>query len=425
MPRHARPKGTKDFVPPESLKKLFIESTFRDLAFLYGYQEIVTPTFEHTEVFIKSSGIASDIVNKEMYTFTDRAERSLTLKPEGTPGVVRAVIENHLKTPCRLFYIAPCFRYSRPQKGRYREFYQLGIEAIGEASPFVDAEVVHFGVQFFQRLGIDECVVKVNSIGCRVCRAGLRQSLVVFLEEKKDRLCPDCQRRLQLSPLRVLDCKEETCSKVIAGAPAPREHLCSECSKHFSQFTERLKETDIRFEIDDRLVRGLDYYNRTTFEFVSPLLGSQNSLGGGGRYDYLFEEFGGPPTPAIGLAIGLERTLLAMPVKEEKTRRPLAFVIWTGEEERTFALELLKELREQKIPAQMAFDNPKLKRQLHLADIAGATYAVIVGADELKKGACAVKDLLTAKQVEVPRGELTSWLKSALNLNRSRQGHTP
>ncbi len=419
MPKHSRPKGTRDFIPPESKQKLLIESTFRQLAYLYGYQEVVTPTFEHTEVFVKASGASSDIVTKEMYTFTDRAERSLTLKPEGTPGVVRAVLENRLKIPCRLFYIAPCFRYNRPQKGRYREFYQLGIEAIGEASPLVDAEVVQFGVKFFEHLGVAECSVKVNSIGCRECRPEFRQTLVTFLEQKKHSLCLDCHERLKLSPLRVFDCKKETCQMLLAGAPVPRKYLCPQCQAHFAQFTELLSRTGITFEIDDRLVRGLDYYNRTTFEFVSPVLGAQNSLGGGGRYDYLFEEFGGLKTPAIGLAIGLERTLLAMPAKTaEHNRRNFVFLIWTGEKELTNAQNLLAQLRAHGIPCQMSYDTPKLKRQLHLADITGATCALIVGADELQRGTYALKNLLTGEQIEVPAKELFFRLKLALNLNQ-------
>jgi histidyl-tRNA synthetase len=413
MLKHTRPKGTQDFVPPQSGQKWLVETTFRELAQLYGYQEIVTPTFEHTEVFVKSSGVASDIVTKEMYTFTDRAERSLTLKPEGTPGVVRAVLENQLRLPCRLFYIAPCFRYSRPQKGRYREFYQLGIEALGEASPLVDAEVVLFGVRFFERLGLSDCLVKVNSIGCRLCRPGFKERLTNFLQEVNDGLCPDCQNRQKLSPLRVFDCKNERCQNLLAQAPVPKDHLCSECGANFDRFTAGLRRTGIGFEIDARLVRGLDYYNRTTFEFVSRALGAQNSLGGGGRYDYLIEEFGGPATPAIGLAIGLERTLLAQPIKgNEPSHRKLVFVLWTGEKELEVAQRVVEQLRSEGIPAQIAFDSPKLKRQLHLADIAGAGYAVIVGAEELNRGVYAVKNLMTGEQSEISASELISWLKS-------------
>ncbi|MGQ9708067.1 MAG: histidine--tRNA ligase [bacterium] len=417
MLKPSRPKGTQDFTPPRSGEKFGVETIFRELAQLYGYQEIITPTFEYTEVFIKSSGVASDVVTKEMYTFPDRAKRSLTLKPEGTPGVVRAVLENQLRLPCRLFYITPCFRYSRPQKGRFREFYQLGIEALGEASPLVDTEVVLFGMRFFERLNIGDCSVKVNSIGCRRCRPVFREKLLKFLQKENGKLCPDCQSRQELSPLRVFDCKNERCQNVLIRAPVPREHLCSECATHFDRFVAGLRRSSIRFEIDDRLVRGLDYYNRTAFEFISQSLGAQNSLGGGGRYDYLFEEFGGPETAAIGLAIGLERTLLAMPVKgSEQGRRRLVFVIWTGEKELDAAQELVERLRLEKIPAQIAYDNPKLRRQFHLADVASAWFAVVVGAEELCRGVYAVKNLLTGEQSEVPASELLSRLKQELSL---------
>jgi histidyl-tRNA synthetase len=414
--RHNRPKGTQDFIPPVSEQKLLVENTFRRLARLYGYQEIVTPTFEHTEVFIKSSGSASDIVTKEMYTFQDRSERSLTLKPEGTPGVVRAVLENRLLLPCRLYYITPCFRYSRPQKGRYREFYQLGVEALGEGSPLTDAEVVRFGIHFFSTLGITDCLVRVNSIGCRTCRPVYREKLLAFLRLNQEQLCPDCQERIELNPLRVFDCKNSHCHEILGQAPLARNHLCAQCQDHFHHFTSELSARGIRFEIDDHLVRGLDYYNRTTFEFISGALGAQNSIGGGGRYDYLIEEFGGPPTPAIGLAIGLERTLLAMPAAAEKPgRRPLVFVIWTTPAELAPARDLTEKLRAADIPCQIAFENPKLKRQFHLADTAAARLALVVGAEELRRGVYGVKDLLTGQQTEVPAAELIDYLKQQLS----------
>lgn len=417
MLKHNRPKGTQDFVPPASHQKFLVESTFREIARVYGYQEIVTPTFEHTEVFIKSSGSASDIVTKEMYTFQDRSERSLTLKPEGTPGVVRAVLENQLRLPCRLFYITPCFRYSRPQKGRYREFYQLGIEALGEASYLTDVEVVQFGVRFFSALGITDCLVKVNSIGCRTCRPDYRGKLVNFLLINREKLCPDCQQRIELNPLRVFDCKNTRCQVTLNPAPLARNYLCSECQSHFQGFINQLAACGIRFEVDDHLVRGLDYYNRTTFEFISGRLGAQNSLGGGGRYDYLVEEFGGPPTPAIGLAIGLERAMLSMTVETEKlNRRKLVFVIWTTENELAPARNITETLRNAGIPAQIVFETPKLKRQFHLADIAGAQLALVVGAEEIARGVYGIKNLITGQQREIAADKLIDYLKQQLAL---------
>lgn len=416
MAKSTRPKGTQDFVPPLSEKKFLVEETFRTLAQTYGYREVVTPTFEHTEVFIKSSGSTSDIVQKEMYTFTDRAGRSLTLKPEGTPGVVRAVLENWLHLPCRLFYITPCFRYSRPQKGRYREFYQLGIEALGEAHPLVDAETIQFGAQFFARLGISDCLVRVNSIGCRICRPGYREKLLLYLRAHQDKLCPDCASRLELNPLRTFDCKNPSCSTVLADAPLSRQHLCPECREHFAVVLAGLKQTTVRWELDERLVRGLDYYNRTTFEFVSGALGAQNSLGGGGRYDYLFEEFGGSPTPAIGLAIGLERTLLVAPEPDGSLSQPLVFIVWTGSEELPAAQQLLDRLRNENIPSLMTYDTSKLKRQFHLADLAGARLGIIVGAEELKRGVYGLKNLVSGTQNEVPSAEIVARVREILRL---------
>lgn len=416
MAKSTRPKGTQDFVPPLSEKKFLLEETFRALARTYGYREVVTPTFEHTELFIKSSGSTSDIVQKEMYTFTDRAGRSLTLKPEGTPGVVRAVLENQLRLPCRLFYITPCFRYSRPQKGRYREFYQLGIEALGEAHPLVDAETIQFGAQFFARLGISDCLVRVNSIGCRVCRPGYREKLLLFLRQHREQLCPDCTSRLELNPLRTFDCQNPSCQTVLADAPVSRQHLCPECHEHLAAVIAGLKQTAVRWELDERLVRGLDYYNRTTFEFVSGALGAQNSLGGGGRYDYLFEEFGGPPTPALGLAIGLERTLLALPEPGGASSQPLVFIIWTSREELSAAQQLLNRLRTENIPSLITYDTAKLKRQFHLADLTGARLGIIVGAEELTRGVYGLKDLVSGTQTEVSSAEIVTRVREILRL---------
>ncbi len=418
MPRTSRPKGTQDFLPPESTKKSRIETIFRELATVYGYQEVVTPTFEHTELFIKSSGTASDIVQKEMYTFTDRGGRSLTLKPEGTPGAVRAVLENNLHLPCRLFYISPCFRYSRPQKGRYREFYQLGVEALGEASPLVDAETIAFGATFFTRLGITDFTIKVNSIGCRTCRPAYREKLLNFLRENRGKMCPDCQTRMEINPLRTFDCKNEPCQQVLTSAPLPSSHLCPECHAHFQEVISSLKNSPFNWELDPHLVRGLDYYNRTTFEYVSSALGAQSSLGGGGRYDYLFEEFGGPPAPAVGLAIGLERTLLTIPASSPvfpPERRNLVFIVWTGPGEMANARELLATLRQQNIPALMTYEPVRLKRQFHLADLAGARLCLIVGEDEVRENTYGLKNLITGEQTTVPAANLIPAILALFN----------
>jgi len=397
----ARPKGTQDFSPPDSARKLHFENVFRHLAECYGYREIITPTFEHTEVFVKSSGEASDVVTKEMYSFKDRGDRDLTLRPEGTPGVVRAVLENRLRLPCRLYYVGPFFRYGRPQKGRFREFYQVGVEALGEASPLVDAEIVYFGTEFFRSLGIRDCTVQVNSIGCRECRPAHRDSLTRFLAGQRDRLCADCHVRLEHNPLRVFDCKVETCQAALKDAPTPRQYLCAACKRHHEQVLTELSRRGLHPEANDRLVRGLDYYSRTTFEYISGSLGAQDSLGGGGRYDYLIEEFGGPDTPGVGLAIGLERTMLAAPVAPVPARRQLAFVVWLTEAELNAAQELADRLRADGIPAQVDYDARKVKGQFKSADAAQAACCIIIGPDELTKGVYSLKNLATGEQREV------------------------
>uniref|UniRef100_A0A7C4CAA0 Histidine--tRNA ligase n=1 Tax=candidate division WOR-3 bacterium TaxID=2052148 RepID=A0A7C4CAA0_UNCW3 len=409
-----RPKGTLDFVPPESERLRQAEELFGRLCRLAGFEAVVLPTFEHTEVFVKSSGSGSDIVLKEMYSFQDRAGRDLTLRPEGTPGVVRAVLENGVRLPCRLYYTGSFFRYSQPQKGRYREFHQLGVEALGEASPRTDAEVIRLGGDFFSRLGIGDCRTVVNSIGCRDCRPAFRGLLVAFLRERRDKLCADCQLRLEQNPLRVFDCKNEKCRNAVVEAPVPRQHLCSGCAEHFAGVLAELEQSRMPFAVEDRLVRGLDYYNRTTFEYLSGALGAQDSLGGGGRYDYLIEEFGGPATPAVGFALGLERALLALPAAAATERRSLVFVVWLTEDDMAEAQRLTARLREAGIAARVDYDATRLKQQFRAADSARARCCIVVGGDELKREACAFKDLATGEQTEVRLGEVVERVRRLL-----------
>ena len=332
--KQSRPKGTQDFVPPESERRRRAEDTFRRLAETYGYREIITPTFEHTAVFVKSSGETSDVVTKEMYSFKDRAERDLTLRPEGTPGVVRAVLENRLRLPCRLYYVGPFFRYSRPQKGRYREFGQLGVEALGEASPLVRRRS-HLPRQRISSRASASATARPRSTPSAAANAGRPTATRSgsTCSSAKEQLCADCRLRIDRNPLRVFDCKVETCRLAVQDAPTPRQYLCPACERHHEQVLADLDRRGLRYEANDRLVRGLDYYNRTTFEYISASLGAQDSLGGGGRYDYLIEEFGGPDTPGVGFALGLERTLLAAPVAPAPARRHLAFVVWLTEAE--------------------------------------------------------------------------------------------
>jgi histidyl-tRNA synthetase len=417
--KYARPKGTKDFVPPESGRKQWAEAEFRRLAELYGFQEAVTPTIEQTELFIKSSGETSDVVTKDMYTFKDRSDRSITLRPEGTPGVTRALLENGLRLPCRLYYIGPMFRYSRPQKGRFREFFQLGIESFGEASPQVDAEVVALGYGFFQSLGITDCESQINSIGCRECRPAYYQKLKAFLAERQGQLCTDCKVRVEQNPLRVFDCKEESCQALLADAPRAKDNLCPACAEHFAGVQDGLRLRAVPFVINDRMVRGLDYYSRTAFEYISRSIGAQDSLGGGGRYDYLVQDFGGPATPAIGFALGEERALLAAQATAVPERQ-LVFVVALSESERSAGIALLNELRGNGICAQMDYDSRKVQKQFRSADTAGARYCAILGENEVARGTVALKDMKTGEQQELARAKLITKLIADCRMGESK-----
>ncbi len=431
-----RPKGTIDFLPRptsaesglfDSEQKTQVEQLFRDTVRRYGFREIVTPVFEHSELFTKSAGDSSDIVTKEMYSFTDRADRQLVLRPEGTPGVIRAVLSAGIRLPARLFYVGPFFRYSRPQKGRYRQFHQLGVEALGEASPLADAELIRLGQEFYRSVGILDCTTAINSIGCRLCRPLFRDHLRAFLLERQQDFCDDCRRRIELNPLRVYDCKLASCQAALDKAPRPIGHLCPECRGHFEAVLEDLRRSNTAFSINDRLVRGLDYYSRTTFEYTSPALGAQDSLGGGGRYDYLIGDMGGQNEPAVGFALGLERTLLAANSRlqsTDTTRQPLVFVVWFSDNEFPIARDLAEQLRQADVPARLDYEalstgtaNP-LRHQLKAADVAAARLAVIVAPEELKGGVYSLKDLATGEQHRVPGADLVSCIRGLLGTDR-------
>jgi histidyl-tRNA synthetase len=325
---------------------------------------------------------------------------------------VRAVLENRLLLPCRLYYVGPFFRYGRPQKGRFREFGQLGVEALGEASPLADAEVIHFGADFFESLGIRDCTIQVNSIGCRTCRPAYRETLRKFLFDRKEGLCTDCQVRIERNPLRVFDCKVETCRLAVQDAPTPRQHLCADCERHHEQVLSALNRRGLHHEANDRLVRGLDYYNRTTFEYISASLGAQDSLGGGGRYDYLIGEFGGPDMPGVGVAIGLERTMLAAPAALVPARRHSVFVVWLTEAELDAAQDLADRLRADGVAAQVDYDARKVKGQFKSADTAQAACCIIIGPDELAKGVYSLKDLATGEQREVSSDTISGAVRA-------------
>lgn len=412
------PRGTKDILPDTVGQWLHIEKTVRDICELYGYKEIRTPVFEHTELFLRGIGETTDVVEKEMYTFTDRGERSLTLRPENTAAAVRAYLEHKLYAESaltKLFYIGSMFRYDRPQAGRYREFHQFGIEALGEGNPAVDAEVITLAVNFLKQLGLNELELSINSVGCPACRPVYREKLQEFFKDKVASLCPDCQSRYDRNPMRILDCKNEKCQELSTGAPAITDCLCQECQDHFSTLQQLLEAAQVAFVKDSRLVRGLDYYTKTAFEVKYAPLGAQSAVAGGGRYDGLIEECGGNPTPAVGFAVGLERVLLALekqnllPAQAEETD---AFIVALGENVQMEAFKILCTLRTKGLKARMDFAGRSLKAQMKQANKAMARFAVILGENELQENCVIVKNMQTSEQEKVLLEELVNKLNS-------------
>lgn len=413
----SRPRGTEDIVGAASAEWQFLEKLARDLGRRYGYEEIRTPIFEHTELFARSVGETSDIVSKEMYTFTDRGGRSLTLRPEGTAAVVRAFLENRLYTgplPVKLYYLGPMFRYGRPQAGRLRQFHQFGAELLGARDPAADAEVISLAMEFFQTLGLAGLELHLNSVGCPQCRPAYRQALLSYLGPRREELCADCLARYERNPLRVFDCKEERCREVLRAAPLVTQYLCPDCAAHFAAVKEALQAMEIQYHEDPWLVRGLDYYTNTAFEIMVAGIGAQSSLGGGGRYDGLVAECGGPPTPAVGLAIGLERVLLALrnqgkqlPLPEERK----IFVATASPAGARLAVGLLARLRRAGYTADKDYLGRSLKAQMKQADRWGAAVTVILGEEELAQGVATLRHMPTGQQEKVPLAGLEEALQ--------------
>ncbi len=408
--RYTKPKGVKDFLPKEASLATWVENEFRETCSLFGFKEIRIPVLEHTELFLRSTGEGSDIVRKEMYAFKDKGGREIALRPEGTPGVIRAVIEGNLRRPARLFYIGPMFRYERPQKGRLREHHQLGVEVLGEKGPYIDAEIILLGSAFLSRLGLKGYEIAVNSLGCRVCSPVFKKQLSLFLAREKEGLCEECRERQFRNPLRVFDCKNPSCQEIYLAAPKIDEYLCPDCSAHFAGFLKYLAHLGIdNYRIENKLVRGIDYYTRTVFEFISLQLGAQNSFGGGGRYDYLVSDLGGENTPAIGFALGLERIFLILPSKEKEER--LVFLAFLSEADYLSGKGIIEELREAKIPVIVGEVGEKLKTQLKWANSYDVQFVIIVGEEELRRRAFTIRDMRTGEQKEVKREELLPYLK--------------
>lgn len=410
------PKGTKDILPKESYKWQWLEAKFRETTVKYGFKEIRTPMFEHTELFKRGIGDTTDVVQKEMYTF-EISDRSLTLKPEGTAGVGRSFIENKLYAdtlPAKYWYNTPCFRYEKMQKGRQREFHQFGVEVFGSHSMLADAEVIAIAYDFLCSVGIDDLMLKINSIGCPKCRAEYRKSLQDFLRPNLDKFCETCKGRFDRNPMRILDCKSPECNKLAEGAPHMLDYLCDDCKAAFEELKTYLDALKIPYVVDPGIVRGLDYYTKTAFEFVSDKLGAQSTVCGGGRYDHLIEELDGPETPGVGWGMGIERLLLTIEAAGiEIPNEPdcKVFIAGLGDAAKKEALKLTKKLRAEGVKVMTDLSDRGLKNQFKYADRLGASYVVVIGDDELAKGVVSLRDMNNSTQKEVAIDKLSEEIK--------------
>jgi len=401
------PKGTQDILPEDISKWYYVEDVIKEILNKYGYKEIRTPFFEYTDLFVRGIGESTDIVTKEMFTFPDRKGRSLTLRPEGTAPVVRAYLENRMdriSKVIKLFYLGPMFRCEKPQAGRFRQFNQFGIEVIGTKSSTADAEVILTVLDVYKKLGLKNLEILINSVGCKKCRVDFIQKLKKYLKDKNDFLCSECKERYKKNPLRVLDCKKDSCKKIIETAPVITENLCQECELHFSEVKSYLDDQKIVFHEDPQLVRGLDYYTKTAFEIISVGLGAQNAIGGGGRYDDLVEELGGKPTPAVGFAAGIERMIIA--IDQQKVEWPVEkrldiFVAKVNEKIKITAFRLLQKIRNAGLSADMDYSEGSLKSQMRIANKIGARYTVIVREEELSKSMVILRNMQTKEQKEI------------------------
>jgi histidyl-tRNA synthetase len=407
-------RGTHDILPGEVEKWQRVERTARALCERYGYLEIRTPILEHEELFAKGTGESTDIVQKEMYTFTDKGGERVTMRPEATPSMVRAYIEHNLDQAmpfAKLFAVGPMFRYERPQKGRYRQFHQLDVEVFGLNDPAVDAEVIDLAWALVRELGIADARVVINSVGCAACRPRFQQALLDALGDDLPKLCQDCQRRAQTNPLRIYDCKVEADQPIIDRLPHSVDYLCESCATHFGGVQQHLTAFEIPWTISHRLVRGLDYYTRTTFEILGESLGAQNALLGGGRYDGLVKDLGGPDRTGIGFAAGLERLVLALPERAVAAGRSGAFVVAIGDDGRAEAMKLLRELRRAGVTAQMEFEARGVRAQMKRADRVAAAVTLIVGGDELARGEVTVRNMKTGEQHAAPRASIVDAVR--------------
>ena len=415
------PKGTKDLLPQDAYRFQAVEAVEKRIAERAGYREIRTPVFEHTELFLRGVGDTTDIVQKEMYTFTDKGDRSITLKPEGTAGAVRALVEHSLYAgplPVKMYYVNnPIFRYEAPQSGRLREHHQFGCECFGAAEPSCDAELISIAVDVLKGLGLDNLVVNINSIGCPECRKVYHEKLRAFLSERLDKLCETCRGRFEKNPLRILDCKVESCQKQLEGAPSILDCLCDECAAHFEGLKADLDALGIPYSVDPRIVRGLDYYTRTVFEIARQTENGTQAVCGGGRYDGLVEQIGGPKLPAMGFGMGVERVLMLLEqsgVEIPEPRHYDAYVAALGAQARIPALKLTTDLRRAGVKTEMDHASRSLKAQFKHADKVGAPYILIVGGDELARGTVRLRNMQTKEETEIPLENAVEYMKERI-----------
>lgn len=394
-------------LPEQAYKWHYVEGKFADICRKYGFREIRTPMFEHTEVFARGIGDTTDVVQKEMYTFNDHAGRSITLKPEGTSGVVRAFIEHKQYAevqPTKYYYDTDCFRYEKPQSGRLRHFHQFGIEVFGTSDMIADAEVICLANDFLTELGVNETELRINSVGCPECRSKYREALKDFLRPRYEELCGTCKDRFERNPMRILDCKSEICQEIVKDAPRMLDYLCDDCRGAFEELKANLTAMGIDFTVDPNIVRGLDYYTKTAFEFVTTKIGAQGTVCGGGRYDHLIEELGGPPIPGVGFGLGIERLLMVMEASgayfppDEGVE---VFIAVMGDRAKAFGLKLCREMRQKGIVAEMDTLARNIKGQFKYADRLHAKYTLIIGDNEIEKGVVSVKDMANSSQKEV------------------------
>ena len=405
------PRGTRDTLPSESYKWSFIEERLKANARLYGAKEIRVPMFEHTELFARGVGDTTDVVQKEMYTFEDKKGRSLTLRPELTAGVVRSSIQNSLleaSLPLKVFYVGSCFRYEKAQTGRYRQFHQFGTEMFGSSSPLADAELIALASSIFKMFDIKNIQLEINSIGCKTCRKEYHKALIEYFSKYEGELCEDCKGRLSKNPMRLLDCKVDRCKELAKDAPRITDYLCEDCRKHFETLQEALREMKIDFVVNPTIVRGLDYYTKTVFEFVSTAIGAQGTVLGGGRYDGLVEELGGKPTPALGFAVGLERLLLVLEEQGFSFGEDNPCDVYLGcfgDKARISSAVLCKELREKGITAMSDLMERGIKPQMKYANKLGARFSAIIGDEELSSGQIRLKNMATGEETEIKLDE--------------------